>query len=651
MIPKLPFEDRVKFFLERQFVKGASYQLLIVAGFIGLISVTGGALLLLTEEDGFASAVWWAFLRLTDPGYLGDDEGTWRRIVSTWLTVSGYVVFLGALVAIMTRWLIDLMGRLERGLTPVSLRQHIVVLGWNSRSIPLLQELNGSEDRVSRFLHRHNTRRLRMVVLSDEVSAERLHQFRQESGLGKAAEKIIFRSGSPLQSEALHRAACLNASAIIIPADTHEQQSLVSSDMETIKALLSIRAEARSLSASLPFVVAEMSDKRKIPIVSRAYPGDMEVLASDTTISRLLVQNVMHPGMTALYNEVLSSPVGNEFFLQSAALFKAETLADVACQTPRAILCGLLRKTDGHWRPWLNAPSSTTLNTEDLLVFLTSGHDNTLPAKRSSDLLPAIDRPQVSSAASKAHAERIRLLVLGWNRRVPALLDELGSYSECQFDVSIVSTTPVAQRHEDISRYTRLPATVSHELLEGDFMLDGELRALEPERYDSVILSSSDRVNSKEEADARALVGSLLLEEVLQHTSNRPKVIVELGDASNELLLAHNGNETLISSRILSHMLAQIALRRELRVVYDELFTTRGAEIVFRDPAHYGVSANELSFKALETVIANAGDTALGIFYGDINLPANERLLLNPSRAATLTLNPGDRLVAMTTLD
>ncbi len=89
----LPFRiiDRIKFIVERQLVKGAGFQLLVVGVFIGLISLIGG--LLVVPQDGAfddtGAAIWWAFLRLTDPGYLGDDVGTWQRLVSTLLTISG----------------------------------------------------------------------------------------------------------------------------------------------------------------------------------------------------------------------------------------------------------------------------------------------------------------------------------------------------------------------------------------------------------------------------------------------------------------------------------------------------------------------------------------------------------------------------------
>src|SRR5690554_1393099 len=95
----LPFRvvDRLKFIVERQLVKGAGFQLLVVGFFLGLISLIGGMLVVPQggEFDDPGSAVWWAFLRLTDPGYLGDDVGAWQRVVSPLLCLVGAVVFVG----------------------------------------------------------------------------------------------------------------------------------------------------------------------------------------------------------------------------------------------------------------------------------------------------------------------------------------------------------------------------------------------------------------------------------------------------------------------------------------------------------------------------------------------------------------------------
>src|SRR5690554_6807196 len=392
----LPFRivDRIKFVVERQLVKGAGFQLLVVGGFIGLISLIGGLLVVLPPAGEFkdaGSAIWWAFLRLTDPGYLGDDVGTWQRVVSTLLTVLGYVVFMGTLVAILTRWLIAKMEDLERGLTPVTLKNHFVVLGWTAQTPPLVPEPIGSSGRMRRFLEKHDTQKLRLVVLAEEASAQQLHELFSERGVGRRAREVILRSGFAIQPEALHRVACLDAAAVILPSQGHDAASLVTSDVETVKALLSIAAQARHFHTPLPFVVAEIQDMRKLPVISRAYPGAVEVVAGDATISRLMVQNVLHPGLSEVYNELLTSGAGNEIFVRGGETAEGLTLGELAAKRPNVVVLGLLRPGNQGWDIRLAAPSQTQIDTDDRVVMMARSYSET-DADLKAQILPEINR-------------------------------------------------------------------------------------------------------------------------------------------------------------------------------------------------------------------------------------------------------------------
>jgi hypothetical protein len=160
-----------------------------------------------------------------------------------------------------------------------------------------------------------------------------------------------------------------------------------------------------------------------------------------------------------------------------------------------------------------------------------------------------------------------------------------------------------------------------------------------------VILLSSDRLASGEEADARAMVGYLQLEDILADFARRPQLIMELSDPDNRHLLDGHQSEMMISPMILSHVLAQVALRRELRIVLDELFTVGGAEIQFRDPADYPWPASA-TFQVLEKTVAAEGELALGIFRHRAN-ESGRHLQLNPPRKDYLELQPGDRLVVL----
>ena len=644
----LPFRliDRVKFILERQLVKGAGFQLLVVGVFIGLISLIGGLLVVPQggdfEEPG--SAIWWAFLRLTDPGYLGDDVGTWQRIVSTLLTVLGYVVFMGTLVAILTRWLIAKMADLERGLTPVTLKNHVVVLGWTSQTLPLLSELLGSSGRMRRFLDNHDAQKLNLVVLSEEASAAQVHELRSEPGIGRRARQIILRSGSAIQPDALHRVACLDAAAVIVPSAAHEAGSLVTSDVETVKALLSIAAQARQLKASLPFVVAEIQDVRKLPVIERAYPGAVEVVAGDATISRLMVQNILHPGLSEVYNELLTAGEGNEIYIRGGESLGGITLGELAAARPEVIVLGLLKQRGSGWDVQLLAPSDSRIDPADRVVIMARDYSETEPDPKKTPL-PELERGQAVRVDRPSDQANHRVLVLGWNRRVPSLIAEFLSYGHRHFEVDLVSVVPKAEREQAIAQYVENADRLTCRHIEADYMVEGELRRIGPAGYDTVILLSSDRLASGEEADARAMVGYLQLEDILADFARRPQLIMELSDPDNRHLLYGHQSEMLISPMILSHVLAQVALRRELRIVLDELFTVGGAEIQFRDPADYPLPASA-TFQVLEKTVAAEGELALGVF----RKKANERgrhLQLNPSRKEYLELQPGDRLVVL----
>lgn len=659
MLP-LQFIDRVKYLVERQFVKGALFQLLVVAIFIGLISLVGG-LLVWPGENSFSSlgdAIWWAFLRLTDPGYLGDDEGGWRRLVSTILTVSGYVVFMGTLVAILTRSLIARMTDLERGLTPVTLRHHVVVLGWTSRTVPILQELTASTGRVKRFLQRHAVRRLRLVVLSEEVSSAQLLSLRNERDIGSHAGKIVLRSGTPLQPDALHRVACLDAAAVIIPSSSHGPDSLVTSDVETVKALLSMASQAQYLRRELPYIVAEIEDIRKQALVERAYPGPLEVVSGDAIVSRLLVQTLLHPGLTEICNELLTARYGNDIFVRSGDIAEGQTLEQLASRCPDAIVMGVLHplgEQGDRWDVQLNASSDTRISARDRVILMARDYDDTEPAPETGKhavRMPAIARSSTPVLPVNHAGPRHRILLLGWNRRVPALLSEMGLYDAHEFDVDVVSIVAAETREAEISRYLASGTSVRARQIVADFIVEDDLRRLRPESYDSILFLSSDRLASGEEADARTMMGYLQLGEVLasqpsarERSTDEPQIIMELSDPDNETLLVTNRSETVVSPMVLSHILAQVALRRELKAVLDELFTPGGAEIMLRPQSDFDLPVNA-DFAALEKAVAACGETALGVFRSTPDSDGHW-VQLNPPRSTLIALEPGDQLVVL----
>ncbi|MFO7826378.1 MAG: hypothetical protein R6V72_20750 [Cyclobacterium sp.] len=642
--------QKIIFTLERQLVKGAHFQLLLVAALIGLISIIGGILVMPSGAPTatFGESVWWAFLRLSDPGYLGDDEGNWRRFISTLITVAGYVVFLGSLVAVITTWMNRKIRHLEQGLTPVTANNHILILGWSNRTIHIAAEIFQSVGRIRRFLEKYDTKKLRLIILSEEVSPFQMQELKDHPMIGSRAHEIVLRTGLAIDREHLRRVDSLNASCIIIPSLAYGRKELINPDIETIKCLLSLNAEANAQNYhKLPYVVAEIQDENKINAARRSYTGPLEVVGSNTIISRLMAQNIRHPGLSEVYNEILSQVDDSNLFSQAFPELIGQPIGLLKKAFTKAVVLGII-KTDGdNFAPHLNLPDEKVLEEGDLLVLL---------ARSSTDLVWRRDRvatkeapaPFVGLLPVEEQQSPNRILILGWNEHVPSLIRELGTYEDENYFIRLITLRPVSEREKDLAFLEEDNNRVRVEHVVADFIRESEIRKIEAETFDHILLVSSDRLEEEEEADARTMVGYVLLEEVLEKANKRPSVLIELSDPSNESLIKRFQSEVIISPMVLSHLLAGIALQQELNSIYNELFTVGGAEIIFRDLMEYGVSLGKIRFFELESLASAHGETVLGV-YLDREDEAGNHLMLNPAKGHEINLSEKDRLVVLTT--
>lgn len=642
---------RFRFLLERLLVRGTQYQFLVMAALIGLVSILGGLLvhLVAAPDDSLWDSIWWAFLRLSDPGYLGDDEGFWRRAVSTVLTVSGYVLFLGSLVAILTQWLSRQMRSLERGMTPVTLSQHIVILGWGDQTLPLLRELWMAEGRVKRFLSRMGSRRaLRLVVLTEDLRPELAEELRNDDVLGRHFNSVILRSGSSLNNDHLSRAGCLRASAIIVPASSYAETGGVSSDVETIKILLSLNAMALAQGQQLPYVVAEIQQARQVAIARRAYQGPLEIIASDAAIGQLMVQNVDHPGLSQVYTELLSHDQGNNLYLYRNTELVGRRVVELRAQLQKAVLLGIVSGSPGQYQTELNPDAGRELLAGDAILVLAERYEDitfgAAPTASVEALSPVTPAPERQDSATRSVRD---VLIVGWSRKVPALVREFMSYGPDHTRLTLFSSRSVGTREEWLQAEGLELSDLPIQHLTGDISSDKDWRRLNVRRYHSILLMSSDRMASGEEADARTIVGYLQLEGLLRSQGHTPQVLMELSDPNNERLLGHRAGEVIISPLMLSHLLVHVALRQELLAVFNALFSVGGPEITFRTLQDYGLTPDETTFRALQVSAWKHGDTLLGIYHSPSASGSARALRLNPDRTAPLLLGADDWLVVV----
>lgn len=654
-----PFRNRVQFILETILLSGTLGRLFVAALMIVGVAFLAGLIgywVALGTDQAFANpfdAIWWAFLRLSDPGYLGDDEGAFLRTVSTLVTVAGYVLFMGVLVAILTQGLNERIRKLEMGLTPISAKKHIIHLGWNNRTPWIIQKFLVSEGRVNRFLRRVGARRLKLVVLVDEVQPAHSNELRTIIGRDWDPDRVILRSGSALRLDHLMRVDYLNAGVILLPSlDWRSQKTATRSDDATVKTILSIANSLRLSTRELPppLLVAELYDARKIPTALNSYQGPIEIVAGDEVISRMIAQITRHPHMSATYRELLSMGHGNEIFIRDAAeALVGQSFWSYAQAADAALVIGVTRLTESGIQPTLNPPADYRFGKGDKIVFVArnwadlEGDGKTPTEPISQEAWPAPD-----TSLERLERKTEKVLILGWSRYLPSLLDEYESHGNQSFEITMASRTSIGQREEQISAYgTTLHKTKIKQVLT-DYTVPDNLSALNPSGFDIVICLSSESSVSDEDADARTLVAFSILKTILADAHLKPRVLVELLDELNVGLVDSKECELLLSSHILGYMLVEVSLRRELNAVFQELFNSSDTEIFFRDFKRYGLRVGEeLSFKEIQKYAHRCSEIALGVFKATEIDALFEGNNLNPDRNRIWTLEPGDKLVVL----
>ncbi len=636
---RVTLKDRIRFALEGWLLGGLGHRLLFAAAIVLGVAV-GAGLLLSTVDPEFTpdAAIWWAFLRLTDPGYLGDDQGVARRIIATVVTVLGYLLFLGLLIAILTQWLDDMIERLEAGVTPVGMSDHVLVLGWSQRTPTIVRHLLETRNRVARFLARHGASQLRIVVLAESVDAEISRELRERVGAAWDDRQVTLRAGSPLRLDHLERVAFAEAAVIIVPRGDDRDAPLRILDAETVKTLRALAVHGHGGPAELPAVVAELGSGQSAPVARSAYAGRCETIAADEIVGHLIAQSVIQHGVFHVLRELLTLNTGNAIFVRRFEGDRATDIDELRRDVERAIPIGFVRA--GEREPCLNPPGDVPIQPSDTVVYVARHHEDCTLKPSDRPLVHHVGRTLSVPEAD----ETCRILILGWSRKVPALLYELARYGSEVFDVHIVSSKPIEEREQTLEAYgaTMARERVRHSQL--STIAISTLNALEPEHYDHIIMMASEQLDGSDQTDAATVFAHQVLSTRLPDGPDRPHVFIELLGEADLFLFDRDVDDVIVSPSVASYLVSQVALRPELRGIFNHLTEPWGSQIVeHRADSWLACDGAETAFSDIERIAAERGQIALGVHL------ERDGLQLNPDRDSTWALRPTDHIVTLAT--
>ncbi|MGV4887855.1 CASTOR/POLLUX-related putative ion channel [Streptomyces viridosporus] len=626
--PRTSFGDRARYWFDNTLARGAS----ALVGWMALLCLTvvvpASAVLVWTDPDAPASLtdrfaqVW----RLTGETLrLGGSTGTPLRVTMSLLLALVALLYVSTLVGLITTALTERLTALRRGRSTVLEQGHAVVLGWSEQVFTVVSELVAAHA---------NQRRAAVAVLADRDKTAMEEALSTKAG-PTGRTRLICRSGPTTDPAVLSLTSPKTAGVVLVMP--HDEPD---ADAEVVKTLLALRA-ALTGEATLPPVVAAVRDDRyRLAARLAAGPGGV-ILESDTVTARLIVQAARRPGLSLVHQELLDF-AGDEFYLISEPTLAGRPFGDALLSYPTSSVVGMVRSG----APLLNPPGQTPLAADDLLIVISRDDDTAW----LGDCAELVEKEAMASGPpTPARAERV--LLLGWNRRAPLIVDQLRRRARPGSAVDVVADgdeMTVRQVNEaDAHGGTDLTLTLHR----GDVTRPETLRRLDVHSYDSVIVLGQDPAPGQppDDPDNRTLVTLLLLRQLEEATGRELPVVTELIDDRNRALAPISpGADVIISGKLIGLLMAQISQNRHLAAVFEELFSADGTGVRMRPATDYVLPGRETSFATVVAAARHRGECAIGYrSHDDLPTSPGYGVRINPPKAERRRWTAADEVVVV----
>lgn len=625
MRPRLT--DRLRYAFDNTLSRGP-------AALIGWLAVLSAAIILVfslvIKLAGFAPdtplvrVIWMSVMRTLDAGTMGGDTGSWPFLFGMLAVTLAGVFVISTLIGLLTAGVEDRLETLRRGRSRVLENGHTVILGWSEHIFSVISEL---------VIANENQKQSCIVVLGDHDKVEMEDEIREKVGDTKRT-RIVCRRGNPIEMADLELVSLHTCKAIIIMSPEEE-----SPDSQVIKAMLAITNNPERRKE--PYhIVAEIRDPKNMEVARLVGREEAELVLVGDVIARMVAQTCRQSGLSTVYTELLDFG-GDEIYLRAEPALAGKQYGEVLAAYEDSSVIGIA-PPGGPAR--LNPPMDTVIAADDRLIYI-SEDDDTI--RLSGRTVTAVD-----SAAIRVH-RRVeqkpeRTLILGWNWRAPTIIIELDNYVAPGSEVLIVADFPAPP--EEIGQCCQILAKQTCTFQEGDTTDRRTLDSLDVSSYHHVIVLAYSDALDRQQADARTLVTLLHLRDIAEHRGHTFSIVSEMLDIRNRNLAeVTQADDFIVSDKLVSLMLAQVAEEKALNSVFADLFDPEGSEIYLKPAERYVATGGPVNFYTVVEAARQCGETAIG--YRLQNGTATETLghgvVVNPDKSEAVTFSAGDRIIVL----
>jgi voltage-gated potassium channel Kch len=567
------------------------------------------------QKIGFIEGFWDALLHALDSGTIAGDAGWGFRLLMLAVTLVG-VSIVAVLIGAITTGLQTRLEQLRKGRSIVLEDDHTIILNWSESIFEILSQL---------AIANESRRRPRIVIMADRDKLEMEAEIAAKAPRLKNT-KVICRTGDPtdlLDLAIVNLASC--RSIIILSLDNpHADASVI----KTILALIS-DPERRDR----PYrIAAEIREPENAEVARVVGGSEVQLVLANELIARIVVQSTRHPGLSGVYSELLDFE-GCEIYPARQPEFEGRNFGDALLCYNRCTLIGFIDPDRGA----LLNPAVGTIIGKGAKLLLIAEDDDAIEFTGSPTLPPQQKLP----AGPPADHPPERTLLFGWNRLAPTIVRELSRSTRpgSLLTIAARSTDPIA----DAVSALNLEPTLDVQLKRVDSTRRAEVEALDPLSYDHVLVLGDRDELDVQAADTRTLVTLLHLRAIRDAAQKRMNIVSEVIDVRNVALAERaRVDDFVVSSRLVSLMLAQASENDQFEAIFEELLDPEGSEIYLRTAASYVALGEGSNFYNVTRAAACRGEVAIGH-----HLPERGGIIVNPTKSECIAYTERDRIIVL----
>ncbi|MCU0488085.1 MAG: hypothetical protein MUE67_03930 [Anaerolineales bacterium] len=604
----------------------------ITLGLLTLLMTTISTMILVIAglapggEESYTTveAFWVSLISAIGDGSVGGRETGWGyRLLMLGMTFGS--IFIGSFfISALTNGLVSRVNELKRGRSIVIEQGHTVILGWSDQIFTVLTEL----------MHANASHPEAVIVVLGPASKEDMEDQIKQKVKKIGRTRIVCRTGDPMEMGDLKLVSLNTAKTVIILPPASEYP-----DADVIKTTLAITKNPQRRKA--PYhIVAGIRNPRNQEIASVAGNGEVEWLVTSEVVSRVIAQTSLQPGLSTVYDDLFDFE-DQEIYLKSESMLCGRPFSQALFASDHNTVIGIVT---GKGQVLLNPPNDRIIQHDDQLVVIARDDleihfDIQGLGKHNPDHISLGELPPIQSK---------RILILGWNWRGKRILEELDKYVSPGSEITVLADQEkvAEQIPVDCLDFQNLQVCFLPEDTDDRQILEGIL--FKP--YDHVVvLGYSDQL-SIQRADAKTLVTLLHLRDVKERDNLDFTIVTEMMDIRNyELASTARADDYVVSDRLVSLMMAQVAENRPLNAVFTDLLSAQGAEIYLKPVSLYIKQDQPVNFYSVVEAARQRGEIAIGYRLAPRAGVANSEysVVVNPKKSAEVTFTQQDRIVVL----